>query len=213
MRLTTLVERMVQLYGKDNVRICTEFHVQVTYPVGHVHNIWVNKFGKLSWRLERAKRGTEGRLAKLEEQLNRYNPNESDYARSLVARELTTFIGQAHEIANLLDLNYCVFCDASIRNGQTRIACIAIVRETVSAHITCVDTSNIQEAERLAILQAYQHFGRLELPILNDNQQAVESVNNDPNLLLNCKVIWVPRTKNENADQLLRIKEMLHGRN
>lgn len=206
MKITEMLEKLAEKYGRQNVLVHTEHHTQVI--VGKKkHDIWFAKTG-LKWRMSGMQRTEWGAPERLLKQFNAWEEKKTDLAHLTSAIELCAAIDRASKIFANAKITRAIFCDAGFKNGVARIGVVLIDGEHVEAIRKPVIAVDIGMAEYMAIEEGFRlkgiHGG--ELMIYSDSQNAVSK--------------WAPhrvkrisRENNKVADRLANLRSVDTGSN
>ncbi len=175
-----LVKKLVGAFGPDKVKICTEFHIQVSSPKGK-HNIWRSS-GGLKYQLAGNRKVEFGKLETIISKIGAHSPAVSDFGKMEEARQLTKFISKS--IAKSVD---GIFVDAGWKNGKARIAIVCIEGERIAAESFTADHPDSLAAEIAAVKFALAYKPLLK--VYSDCTGAVHHIQD-------ARVSWIPRESN-----------------
>ena len=181
-----LIKKLGDKFGPGNVRICSQFHVQIK-DGSAVHNLWDGKDG-YKVQLSGKKKVRPLPLHQIISYLASYNPAQhSDIARMEEALALSQLINRAaRQQAD------GVFVDAGFKGGKAKIAVIMISGDKMSAesYITTAADSTSAEIAAINFALTYDPWKTgHSLPIFTDSQNAVS-------MLKNPRVKWIRRDFN-----------------
>ena len=199
MRAPELIEKLGNEFGRENVLVHSEFHIQVVSGK-QKHDVWLTRFGELKWRLKGGRDTSRGSPEKLIDTIKQHNPLRTDLADMQFALALSRSINQAGALAAGHGLTRGVFCDAGFKDGKARGSVVKIDGEYVIANAFPVLADNIADAERQAIGRAMEWYqDDITLLIYSDAKNVVDA--------MNCtRVKWIPREQNKPADNLANLR-------
>jgi ribonuclease HI len=192
-----LVELLTQEFGKENVKVHNEFHMQVQLE-GRKHDVWLNRHGQLKWKLAHSRQPATGGFDRMIERFRGAARAKTDLDDMRAAQELCSTIARVSRIAASHRINRGIFCDAGYKNGKARISVILIDGETVEAKAFPVQANDVNAAEEQAILTALTL--REDFTIYTDSRACVQKIDSP-------RVKWIPREQNRNADSLANMRK------
>ena len=114
MRAPQLVELLGNEFGKENILVRSEFHIQVVAGKKK-HDVWLNRFGELKWRLSEARQTSHGSPGKLFHAIKQHSHLRTDLVEMQYALALSRSISQAGSLAAVNGITRGVFCDAGFK--------------------------------------------------------------------------------------------------
>jgi hypothetical protein len=129
-----LVEFLAERFGKERVRVNSEFHVQVLNGTAKPHDIWITKHREIKWKLSGSRDiRTRGFPGKLLNDIEGYNPKATHLAEMKSAVELCNFIGIVTHIAEQQKIRRAIFVDAGLKDNRARIGLVILDGDDVFA--------------------------------------------------------------------------------
>lgn len=176
-----LIRQLVEHFGQDKVKICTQYHVQVLTPKGS-HNIWKSDGGfKLQTAGSRKIRSNQSTKSVLDH-LSSYNYSTTEQAEMEEVHKLTSLMN--HSATYKKD---GIWVDAGWHNGSARIGIVLIKDNYIKAESFVIEAKTNIIAEEDAIIIALSKDS--ELIVYSDCQSVVAKLNNP-------RLKWIPREKN-----------------
>lgn len=199
MKADRLVEILSAEFGKESVLLHSEFHIQVVSGTKK-HDVWLNKFGELKWKLAHSRQTVSGSPDRLIRRIQDYEPTKTDFANMQAAQQLCNVISRVGRQASNKGIRNGIFCDAGFKDGKARISIVAILNDRVEAFSDNIEADAIHTAERNAIEIALSKYTDPTLPIYSDSQSVVKAFGTD-------RIRWIPRDENRPADSLANLRK------
>lgn len=182
-----LVKRLVENFGKDNILIRSEFHIQVRNSKG-LNDIWINKFGGLKAKIYGNNKIIESTT--LQNIIKKFQSptemsNKTHLQLMIETLDLTNVVKCAERIA--LQVGAIIYTDAGFKSGKARIAAVYINETEIEMKSKVINVTSIGDAEKQAILLGLSM--NESVTIYNDNKNVVNALNNN-------RVLWIPRKEN-----------------
>ena len=195
MKVDKLVRRLIEKFG-DDVKIRTQYHVQVISPKGP-HDIWITQSGDLKFKAYGNREVEELSYDVIMRRIEKYMTQKSQLDMMREMFNVAKFIEHCEKASE--QTGEAVFCDAGFKDGKARIAAVFVQSNgTVDARSMMITAANITDAEEAAIelARAISPFAT----VYNDNQAAVARYQTD-------RVKWLPREHTKIADHFANVRK------
>lgn len=200
MKAPRLVEILATEFGKENILVHSEYHVQVVVSgTTKKHDVWLNRFGQLKWKLSHSRDVSSGSHDKMLHRMRRHDVKKTDFAEMQNAQQLSNAIARVSRLASENHIQRGIFCDAGFKDGRARISIIAVLGDEVEAFSHPMEATSIDVAERAAIDRALAKYNDDTLCIYSDSQSVVQSFGSP-------RIRWIPRGQNRDADRLANLR-------
>lgn len=147
-----LIKKLVENFGKDNILIRSEFHIQVRNSKG-LNDIWINKFGGLKAKIFGNNKIIEN--ATLQNIIKKFQSsinvsNKTHLQLMIETLDLTKVVKCAEQIAS--QVGAIIYTDAGFKSGKARIAAVYINETEIEMKSKVINVTSIGDAEKQAIL-------------------------------------------------------------
>jgi hypothetical protein len=197
MNATQLVSLLGNTFGRERVIVRTEYHVQVTVGTdAPPHNVWLNQYGELKWRLSGVRSVEMGEPRTMIRQMRRCPAKQTNFQEMEAARALSRSIVDVQTKAAEAGITRGAFCDAGWKAGRARIAVVVILGDEIRAFIQSKEIATSDASKRAAVFYAFEKTKDIQDVLIYTDNKTIADEFKLP------RVKWIPREENKTADRL-----------